>query len=204
MNTFYERKPEKKQPERIQFNNIDDLDWCGLTLIPINGSMIQKTMQLLQNSIFKEGISKQILILAEKYKQGIFSILDVRCYHTRRLKGCYAFLPLSEYGVRLIETDNFDGSQIEPDALAADFNQAKALYWWVAVSKKGAHPALALMESLLNRQPFLGKPVFARAFTDKGLKAMLRTGFEPIRDQYESVGCYFVLRPSSGGVQNEQ
>lgn len=153
--------------------------WFGLTLIPYAGEM-QGALSALCQPYFPVGKGTRVESLALRFRKGVFAIARAAPDGSSDLIGFTAFLPLSSYGVRLIEFGLFDGADPEDAALASGFRAAAALYWWATVAEGPAFRALPLVEFALSAPPFSGKDIFAAAGTARGLSAMIRLGFAPI------------------------
>lgn len=152
--------------------------WFGLTLFPYDAAF-RDVVQALAAKHFPGALAEDVERRVSAYRAGFFVIATARERRAAAPIGFTAFLPLSEFGVRLIEFELFDGGDLSDDALAPDFARASALYWWATVAEGPAFHALPLVELALSRPPFAGKDVYSTAGTPRGLNAMLRLGFAP-------------------------
>ncbi|MBY0422737.1 MAG: hypothetical protein K2Q06_10575 [Parvularculaceae bacterium] len=169
--------------------------WFGLTLFPYDDAF-RDAVAALAAAHFPGALAEEVAARVRAYRMGFFVIATARQRRFPEPIGFTAFLPLSEFGVRLIEFDLFDGADLSDDALAPDFAKAAALYWWATVAEGPAFHALPLVELALSRPPFVGKDIYSTAGTPRGLNAMLRLGFAPYGARNRGVVGGVLARPA--------
>lgn len=176
------------------------LKWFGISLVPYREEFRGDLIALYSPHFGANGEPEKLEPIVKKHSAGIFAITRLAAARRFDVIGFTAFLPLSAYGVRLIEFGLFDGADIHRDALADGFRAAGALYWWATVAEGAAFRALPLIELALSQPPYAGKDIFATAGTARGLNAMRRLGFSPLRaGETEQVGSLVARRLASSG-----
>ena len=167
--------------------------WFGLTLVPFSMRYADQLTKLATTHLFHEGVKQQSSTIALAYPEGIFLVRDCNSNIQDEIIGCHAFLPLSQYGLQLIEFGLFDGADIESDALASNFKDAIAIYWWTSIAPGKALKSVTLVNLILERDDYSGKPIFAKAATQRGLLAMKGLGFKCIDKTPGKIGKIFSL-----------
>ncbi len=173
--------------------------WYGLTLVPFQISYAASLRHLAETHLFQDGVQMNSTKFVLAHPEGIFLVLDCTSENQSDVIGCHAFLPLSQYGLRLIEFDMFDGSDIEDDAIAKNFQEAVALYWWTSIAPGKAIKSVTLVNLLLERDDFANKPIFAKAATQRGLLSMRGLGFTCMDGSSGKIGSIFSLNYKTTG-----
>lgn len=169
-----------ESPAMVASNTRNHFKWFGLTLLPYDEAFREEFLSLYIPHFAYAGDAVRLEPLVGKYRAGILAIVRARPGAPSEIIGFSAFLPLTDYGVRLIEFDLFNGADLQPEALAENFRDAAALYWWATVAEGLAFRALPLVDLALAQPPLWNKPVYATAGSPRGLNAMLRLGFSPL------------------------
>jgi len=181
------------QPKGGPLQKCKNFKWYGLTLIPFRMQHAAKLRKLAETHLFVDGIHMNSTKFVLAHSDGIFLVVDGVSDERDDIIGCHAFLPLSQYGLRLIEFDMFDGSDIEDDAIAKNFQEAVALYWWTSIAPGRAVKSVSLVNLVLERDDFSDKPIFAKAATKRGLLSMRGLGFTSLDGSQGNVGDIFCL-----------
>lgn len=193
MSNNYTTNTSKTGNLMLRFNLERRLRWHGLSVAPLEDRQEEQLNALLKNNLFDRDMPHSVKQLAKEYRDGILCVLDSSLKPSENLIGCVAFLPLSQYGVRVVETDNLDGGSLDEEVLAMDFKLGQALYLWAAVATGRAMQALPLIEYYVNSTALAKKRVFSRASTQAGLQSLLRLGFQPFNHDLASEGSMLSL-----------
>lgn len=180
---------------QVSLRGSHQLPWHSYALEPAKVTQEGQIQKIINQYFDPTDLNPDMLDLAYKYRRGMLCITTTERSHGHNVVGLHAFLPLSDFGVRQIEYNVFDGQNIASDSLATDFENAVALYWWISAVKPSAKSALPLVELELNRAPFYSKAIYAHAVTKVGKDALHRYGFEPVCEGKSKLGDYFSLKP---------